>query len=369
MKKTERISIANYPFVIDLDAHALLTQYLDSLTRKFGVAKENELVNDIESRIAEILNESIKDKNQVVDIEMVRALIVRVGTVSSIELDSLDTESGVRFSFGDKQETSDINGVFKEGVNLISNVLLGIARFFVFLIMIVLGIGIVGCIIGSIYGTLAIGSATEMLYDIDFYTPAVVPITVAFFLIAIIGLVYRIIDRGRHLLSKWLFILPFAFIGIVAACFATYYAYEIKYEYDFSKTYKQVEYVEIGDIKDFTVEVDYKTENISKRLQILRIKNDEPVLLDSDVYLRRDTTLSNIKIVVVKKAHGASSDEALSRAKSIGTPVTIDSNIIHINNRMEVSPSDWVRGLTVDVYIYYPDILVNVKRTRINNDF
>ena len=370
MKRTERISIANCPFIIDLDAHTLLTQYLDSLTRKFGAAKENELVQDIECRIAEILNESIKDKNQVVDIEMTRMVIVQIGTVSSIELDSLDTESGVRFSFPNAPKSDENSGsqIVKEGLGLIERLFSGIGRFFIYLIMICLAGGFIGCVIGSTIALAVIGDAFEMIYDINFFERAVIPITVGFFLLSLMGLIYRIIDRGRHFISKWVFILITGLIGIAGASFAIYFiAYEIKAEYAFSKVDRHVEYIEIGDNQKFIVEIDSKDESIRQKHNILRIKNDENVLVSTDVDLHRDNSLKNIKVVVKRKAYGATSSEALSRAKRIDIPIEIDSNIIRVNNRIKVLPPDWVRGLDVDVDIYYPDHLVTVKRERINN--
>ena len=70
MKKTIKINLGGIIFHIDEDAYANLKEYLNALTSKFGHLEEgDEIISDIESRIAEILQSEIKDEKQVINIQ------------------------------------------------------------------------------------------------------------------------------------------------------------------------------------------------------------------------------------------------------------------------------------------------------------
>ncbi|MBE9511928.1 MAG: PspC domain-containing protein [Bacteroidetes bacterium] len=68
MKKTIKINLGGIIFHIDEDAYEKLKDYLNALTAKFGFLEEgDEIISDIESRIAEILQSEIKDEKQVIN--------------------------------------------------------------------------------------------------------------------------------------------------------------------------------------------------------------------------------------------------------------------------------------------------------------
>ena len=68
MKKTIKINLGGIIFHIDEDAYANLQEYLNALTAKFGHLEEgDEIISDIESRIAEILQSEIKNEKQVIN--------------------------------------------------------------------------------------------------------------------------------------------------------------------------------------------------------------------------------------------------------------------------------------------------------------
>lgn len=70
MKKTIKINLGGIIFHIDEDAYAKLKEYLNALTVKFGHLEEGaEIISDIESRIAEILQSEVKDEKQVINIQ------------------------------------------------------------------------------------------------------------------------------------------------------------------------------------------------------------------------------------------------------------------------------------------------------------
>jgi phage shock protein PspC (stress-responsive transcriptional regulator) len=80
MKTTISINLGGMAFNIDDDAYALLKQYLRSLELHF--AKEDateEIMNDIESRMAELLREKINDFKQVITMSDVNTVIDILG--------------------------------------------------------------------------------------------------------------------------------------------------------------------------------------------------------------------------------------------------------------------------------------------------
>ncbi len=85
MKKTLTINLSGAVFHIDEDAFHLLGQYLESLRRHFSPDEGmQEIVNDIESRIAEILTERLNGR-QVVTIEDIREIMRVMGQPAEID--------------------------------------------------------------------------------------------------------------------------------------------------------------------------------------------------------------------------------------------------------------------------------------------
>jgi phage shock protein PspC (stress-responsive transcriptional regulator) len=85
MKKTEKVNIAGVVFNLDEDAYLKLHSYLETLRKKFGAGSEaNEILGDIESRIAEILLEK-SQRRESVSIEEVEAVIRIMGTPEDYE--------------------------------------------------------------------------------------------------------------------------------------------------------------------------------------------------------------------------------------------------------------------------------------------
>lgn len=80
MKKTFNINVAGFPFTIDDDAYTLLSDYLDTIEHAFRRQEDaRELVNDIESRIAELLLERTSSGSTIITAEDVEEVIRRVG--------------------------------------------------------------------------------------------------------------------------------------------------------------------------------------------------------------------------------------------------------------------------------------------------
>ena len=80
MKKTVTINISGIIFSIDEDAFNKLKVYLDTIKGYFKSSDGvDEIMSDIESRIAEMLQEKINDQKQVVNIDDINEIIAVMG--------------------------------------------------------------------------------------------------------------------------------------------------------------------------------------------------------------------------------------------------------------------------------------------------
>jgi PspC domain len=117
MKKTIQINIAGMVFNIEDDAYEKLSNYLQSIKQYFASYEGNqEIVSDIEARIAEKFWTNQKSDNQpVIGIDGVNELIKSMGTVSDFEAiqeeedlkNSPQSADGSPQSVGSGQSTND----------------------------------------------------------------------------------------------------------------------------------------------------------------------------------------------------------------------------------------------------------------------
>ncbi|MBN1820122.1 MAG: PspC domain-containing protein [Prolixibacteraceae bacterium] len=85
MKKTFTINIAGTVFYIEEDAYEKLQNYILKLKQHFGAGEEgNEIISDIEARIAELFSEKSDDKKTVVTMAWVDEVIEVMGTPEDI---------------------------------------------------------------------------------------------------------------------------------------------------------------------------------------------------------------------------------------------------------------------------------------------
>ena len=85
MRKTLNINLGGLAFIIDENAFDLLHNYLEALKRKFGNESErDEIINDIEARIAEMLNHRLADRKEVVSVEDVQFVMDAMGKPEDI---------------------------------------------------------------------------------------------------------------------------------------------------------------------------------------------------------------------------------------------------------------------------------------------
>ena len=80
MKKNITINLCGRLFQIDEDAYELLQQYIESLRQSFGREEGGEeIVNDIEARIAELFDELRQQGTEAITIDHVKDIITRIG--------------------------------------------------------------------------------------------------------------------------------------------------------------------------------------------------------------------------------------------------------------------------------------------------
>jgi len=85
MKKAIKINLSGIIFHIDDDAYEKLKAYLDSISRYFADTQESkEIINDIESRIAELFQERISRESEVITLDIVNEVIDIMGNPEDI---------------------------------------------------------------------------------------------------------------------------------------------------------------------------------------------------------------------------------------------------------------------------------------------
>ena len=94
MKKNITINLFGSLYAIDEDAYTLLDSYLNSIKEHFGPGADNqEIVQDIESRIAELLQELKQQGHAAISIEHIQDIITRIGNPDDIDGGDVGTDS------------------------------------------------------------------------------------------------------------------------------------------------------------------------------------------------------------------------------------------------------------------------------------
>ncbi|THF49935.1 PspC domain-containing protein [Flavobacterium supellecticarium] len=92
MNKTVSINLGGFFFHIDEDAFQKLNRYFDAIKRSLSPDGRDEIMNDIESRIAELLSEKLSSDKQVVSLNEIDQVIAVMGQPEDYRLeDDADT--------------------------------------------------------------------------------------------------------------------------------------------------------------------------------------------------------------------------------------------------------------------------------------
>lgn len=93
MKTTENISLAGYAFTIETDAYEVLGDYIEEIRNSItDDSSRDEIVSDIEERIAELLNEKCIN-GSVVNILMINKIKHQIGDPSLLAQEEAETPS------------------------------------------------------------------------------------------------------------------------------------------------------------------------------------------------------------------------------------------------------------------------------------
>ena len=136
MKKNISINISGIIFHIEEDAFDKLKEYLDGINKYFSSFNDSqEIISDIESRIAEIFLAKLNDEKQVITLEDVESLTATMGSIRDFQTVEED------FSEDNREENSTQNErtfdqsyskkLFRDGQRkLLGGVCAGIAHYF-----------------------------------------------------------------------------------------------------------------------------------------------------------------------------------------------------------------------------------------------
>lgn len=95
MKETIKINLSQRLFDLDADAYDILKEYLDALKRIFDKSPEEaeEILQDIEQRIADLLQEKLGSDKQVVTNKDIQEIIKKLGTADDFARENGDVET------------------------------------------------------------------------------------------------------------------------------------------------------------------------------------------------------------------------------------------------------------------------------------
>src|SRR5690606_9626545 len=94
MKKVININFQGRVIPIEETAYDILKQYVESLRRFFANEEgKEEIINDIEDRIAELFTESLKEGNSCITEAEVNSVIASMGRPEDFEADEASVKS------------------------------------------------------------------------------------------------------------------------------------------------------------------------------------------------------------------------------------------------------------------------------------
>ena len=131
MNKTVNINLAGTFFHIDEDAYQKLQRYLEAIKRSFTDSQgRNEIIADIETRIAELFNERVENDKQVVSIKEVEEVIAIMGQPEDYMVDEEIFEDEPKRTYSSSR-TSPTRKLYRDTENAyIGGVSAGLSHYF-----------------------------------------------------------------------------------------------------------------------------------------------------------------------------------------------------------------------------------------------
>ena len=101
MKEIKKCSISGLSFMMEEDAYKMLSEYLESLKKTYGGTPDgNEIIADIEARIAELIL-STQDNGRVVGRPLIANIIAQLGSAEDISEESSPDDEPTRTAQGE----------------------------------------------------------------------------------------------------------------------------------------------------------------------------------------------------------------------------------------------------------------------------
>jgi phage shock protein PspC (stress-responsive transcriptional regulator) len=139
MKETIKINLSQRLFDLDADAYDILKEYLDALKRIFNKSPEEaeEILQDIEQRIADLLQEKLGSSKQVVTNKDIQDIIKKLGTAEDFarengqaEAENFTSESEEKSQQGDSFQRAHRRFYRDIDSNIIGGVCGGLGAYF-----------------------------------------------------------------------------------------------------------------------------------------------------------------------------------------------------------------------------------------------
>lgn len=131
MNKTVSINLGGLFFHIDEDAYQKLNRYFDAIRRSLSPDGKDEIMNDIEGRIAELLTEKLKNDKQVVSVREVEEVIAVMGQPEDYRIDDEEAKATSSTSYYAPGYVPTSRKFYRDGDRgMIAGVCAGIAHYF-----------------------------------------------------------------------------------------------------------------------------------------------------------------------------------------------------------------------------------------------
>lgn len=146
MNKTISINLGGFFFHIDEDAYQKLSRYFDAVKRSLSADGRDEIMKDIESRIAELFQERLKSDKQVVGLTEIEEVISIMGQPEDYKIDDekstyQSSSSSTNFYYPSKRLYRDKENGMLGGVMAGLGHYLGIDTLWLRIIMVILFFG------------------------------------------------------------------------------------------------------------------------------------------------------------------------------------------------------------------------------------
>ena len=124
MKKTLNVNIGSVVFTLDDDAYRALNDYYEDIRSRLHESERTGVMEDVESRTADIFREHLSTPNQVVTIDLVRRAIAIIGNPSTFG------EHSRRHTPPRSEQESEPRRLYRSRDAALGGVCAGVAKYF-----------------------------------------------------------------------------------------------------------------------------------------------------------------------------------------------------------------------------------------------